>query len=331
MFDKLEQKIRFMVILIIAFSIIISSILLYLALQRNIFNDFTQLSVQYSRQQDRNADLYLSLIEETSKLLTTDEDIIQALQRPKFDSVLVNKAVAKLSGIQTSSVTLTGITMYGLNQVCYSSESIGLAPNNPPSLKQLMSNPLFKRFADSKQPTLWWVRYQKLLKYPIYNSNFRDGLMTLALKIFNSNNQLIGFLLVDMKMNSFLQFFTDREQKNEVYCLTGENKVLRVPFTKKPAAAIATDIKKAHQSQVQFRISSDRRRLYIFFPIPHSADKIVKVIPYTGIYLQLMSFLILLVILNLCFITLAVISSKMIARSVSQPLTTLYRKMQRHI
>ena len=132
---RIEQKIRYLFIGIIAFSVLGSSVLLYIVLSKNILQNYLELSVQYANQQNQKANLYLNLITETAKLLINDQDISAVLQYPKFDSTLVNRTINKLSGIQTSNVSLTGITLYGLNGVCYKSESIGLAPNTPPPWK----------------------------------------------------------------------------------------------------------------------------------------------------------------------------------------------------
>lgn len=333
MFTRLERRIRMMLILIVSFSLILSSLLLYLALRRNIFANYVQLATQYANQQDRNADLYLSLIEETAKLLSGDEDIIHALQNPRFDSVLISRAVAKLSGIQTASVALTGITMYGLNGVCYASESIGLAPNNPPTLKQLMADPLFREFAGSGRRILWWVRYQKTIKFPVYNSNIHGGLITLVLKIYDPNNQPVGYLLVDTKVNSFFLFFKDQEGRSGAYLIGGAHEVLAAAFNQGLPRKAAEDLRKmrGRAPASGSYLAADRGVLYLTYRIPHSASSIVKVVSLSRVRLGLWGFLCILILLNAGLIVLIVITGRTLSRSISRPLAALFQKMQQKI
>ena len=322
-----------MLILIVSFSLISSSLLLYLALQRNIFANYVQLATQYANQQNRNADLYLSLIEETAKLLSGDEDIIRALQNPRFDSALISRAVAKLSGIQTGSVTLTGITMYGLNEVCYASESIGLAPNNPPTLKQLMADPLFREFAGSEQRILWWVRYQKAIRFPVYNSNIHGGLITLVLKIYDPNNKPVGFLLVDTKVNSFFLFFKDKEDSDGAFLIGGAHEVVAASYNQGLPPKATEDLQKmrARTQASDSYLAANRGVLYLSYQIPHSASSIVKVVSLNQVRFGLWGFLCLLILLNAGLISLIVIFSRTLSQSISRPLAALFQKMQQKI
>ena len=326
---RIEQKIRYLFIGIITFSVVGSSVLLYLVLQKNIFHNFLELSVQYASQQDQKANLYLNLIAETAKLLSNDQDVIEVLQNPRFDSALVNRTTNKLSGIQTSNVTLTGITIYGLNGVCYRSEAIGLAPNNPPALEELKAVPLFQNFVASGESLLWWVRSQRTMELPIYNANILDGLMTLALKIYNHDRELIGYLLADLRITPFLHFFKDQREKSEVYVLTATGEPIKGTTNEIPDH-LFQDIKKL-APPANYYIAKDKLNLCIPFAIPYSSEQIIKVISLTNLYLRLSGFLLLLFCVDTLLILSGVKLSGLLAQSVAQPLGALLKKMQKQI
>jgi hypothetical protein len=327
---RIEQKIRYLFIGIIAFSVLGSSVLLYIVLSKNILQNYLELSVQYANQQNQKANLYLNLITETAKLLINDQDISAVLQYPKFDSTLVNRTINKLSGIQTSNVSLTGITLYGLNGVCYKSESIGLAPNTPPPLEVLEKIPLFKEFTTSAQSTLlWWVRSQNTQAFPVYDSNIRDGLISLALKIFNPEQNLIGFLLVDMKLAPFLHFYKDHRGKSEVYVLTKNGEVIKGTTNYLPPYLLAENKKLAAPANSYF--TKDKLNLYISFAIPSSSERIIKVVSLTHLYLRLFAFLLLLLFLDAILILFGIKLGEVLAESVSEPIGTLLKKMQKQI
>ncbi|MBA2132402.1 cache domain-containing protein [Capillibacterium thermochitinicola] len=330
MLFRIEQKIRYLFIGIITFSVLGSSILLYIVLRKNILQNYLELSVQYASQQNQKAHLYLSLIAETAKLLINDQDIIEVLQCPKFDSALVHRTINKLSGIQTSNVSLTGITIYGLNGVCYKSESIGLAPNTPPPLEVLESVPLFKEFTTSAQASLlWWVRSQNTVDFPVYDSNILEGLITLALKIFNQKQELIGYLLVDMKLTPFLHFFKDHRGKSEVFVLSEDGEVIKGTASHVPPALLAENKKLAAPANYYF--TKDKLNLYISFAIPSSAERIVKVVSLTELYIRLFAFLLLLLFLDALLILFGLKLGGIMAASVSEPIGVLLKKMQRQI
>ena len=330
MFFRIEQKIRYLFIGIITFSVLGSSVLLYIVLKKNILQNYLELSVQYASQQNQKANLYLNLITETAKLLTNDQDIVEVLQSPKFDSALVNRTINKLSGIQTSNVSLTGITIYGLNGVCYKSESIGLAPNTPPPLEVLKNVPSFKEFATSEQSSLlWWVRSQSTLEFPVYDSNILDGLITLALKIFNPEQELIGFLLVDMKLTPFLHFFKDQRGKSEVYVLSKKGEVIKGTSSHLPHQLLAENKKLAPPAN--YYITKNKRNLCISFAIPSSSEQIIKVVSLTDLHLRLFGFLFLLFFLGTLLILFSIKLGEVLAESVAEPIGALLKKMQKQI
>lgn len=328
MFAGLERKIRLIIILLIAFSVIVSSILLYLALYQTISHNFIQLSVQYARQQNLNANLYLTLIEETAKLLTNDDELVETLENPEFDSFLVNRTIDKLSGAQTANVSIAGITIYGLDGVYYRSKPIGLDPSSPPPLQQLMTDPQFYEFTLSEEPTLWWVRRHSPTE------QMHEKFMTLALKIHNINQHLTGYLLVEIKIDSFLSFFNQQTtgKTAEVYVVTGDNETLPAPFNEKPTVGWTRELPRTtYENPADFHTVQDRRFLYVLFPVRHSRENVVKVISLTDTYFPLTGFLVLLILLNIALILPAVTLSKTIAKSISQPLSALLRKIQKKI
>ncbi|TCL68542.1 hypothetical protein EDC14_101383 [Hydrogenispora ethanolica] len=323
MFNRLEFKIRALIVTVISTSALITSVFLYCALRQNIIGHSVRLAVQYAEQQNRNAQLFLSLMEETAKLLLNDEDIIRALQNPNFNSSIVNKAIDKLNGIQTSSVSLTGMTIYGLNRAYYSSDSIDLAPNHRPTLEQLMQNSAFRCFATSAQQRLWWTHAPEAR-----GRSGQNAILTLALKIVNPAGKRLGYVLLDMRTPSFFQFFADPRKGSGAYIMAGSRELFRAPYHRGlPVEPLRSRPKK--NGPAKFFMDRFGRFLYIGFPISYSSDTIVKVLPLAGVRRQLFGFLLLLLLSNLAFIGGSVWVSRIISASITRPLNELLLKMQK--
>ncbi len=330
MFTRLEFKVRALIVIVVSTSAVVTSLLLFLTLRENILRHAVRLSIQYAEQQNRNAQLFLSLMEETAKLLLNDEDIIQALQNPGFNSSIANKAIDKLNGIQNSSVNLTSITIYGLNraQALYSSDSIELAPNNRPTLGQLLQNRSLRDFTLSDGQLLWWTHIQKSGRYRTRPARTLGSFLTLALKINDANHQPIGYVLLDMKTSSFFPFFEDKKGYNGAYIIGGSQKLIPASYNRNLHYQMIRRWPSKNDPD-HYLVDGSAQFLYIGFPIAYSSDRIVKVITLAPVKRQLFVFALALMVLNGGIIIGALWISQIISASIALPLNELLIKLQK--
>lgn len=80
-----------------------------------------------------------------------------------------------------------------------------------------------------------------------------------------------------------------------------------------------------------YYFTKDKLNLYISFAIPSSAERIVKVVSLTELYIRLFAFLLLLLFLDALLILFGLKLGGIMAASVSEPIGVLLKKMQRQI
>ena len=96
--------------------------------------------------------------------------------------------------------------------------------------------------------------------------------MTLALKIYNHDRELIGYLLADLRITPFLHFFKDQREKSEVYVLTATGELIKGTTNEIPDP-LFQDIKKL-APPANYYITRDKLNLCIPFAIPYSSDMV---------------------------------------------------------
>src|ERR1700738_3197567 len=100
MFKKLTYKIERIVISIFILGCLITGIISYLAIKTIIYYNFVDLSLKNSTQNIDNVAAYEKLIEESSKLVSTNPLIIEALKYPSCDGKTKERINSSLNSIR---------------------------------------------------------------------------------------------------------------------------------------------------------------------------------------------------------------------------------------
>jgi hypothetical protein len=285
------------------------------------------LSVQYTIQQNQNAQLYIKLIEETSKLVSDNPNMIHSLQVSGYDNTIVKV----LDGVRASNLNITGISVYGENGLIYMSNNV----SNIPSYSQLKSDGILRRQIPYGQSSYWLARYKNISEfyttYPYPDRKY--GIFTYVSKIFDKDKNMLGYLLVDTNMISLYNFFNPENnalfKHSSTYIITDSNDILSAPFSTALNRFVINDIKKNRNMKKDYLISSNKQEILVFSKIPNYSDTIITVISLDTIYRQTHLLLAVMLALTALFAALSVLVSSILSKSISQPLIGLYIKMKK--
>lgn len=325
MFRRFARSIKLTITVIISLCVILTSIVAFLTIKKYTYNIFVHLSVQYLMQQNQNAQLYLDVIEETSRLLSENQKIVFALETSKFD----NNIIPLLDGVKVSNINITGISLYGENGPLYISSNVTAAP----TFAQLKDDKMLNQFMTSTQSSLWLIRYKSISEY--YNSyrNNKYGVLTYSQKIYDKNNKLLGYLLVDTDIISFYNFFKSDNNSpfkhSDTYIICNDSEILPAPYSTEPDQFINADIFKNLHVDNSYKISSNRREILIFNKIPSSIDRVVSIVSLDTIYMQIYLLMSIFVLIIAFFVTFSLFGSFFISKSITQPLSILYDKIKK--
>lgn len=109
MFRSFGRNIRLVLVLFITVYIAASSFILYRTMEHRSLDMLRQLSVQYTGQQHKNTLLFMNWLEETSKLISNNQVVQNALKKPAYDGAIS----PILEGIRSSSSDILGIYIWG--------------------------------------------------------------------------------------------------------------------------------------------------------------------------------------------------------------------------
>lgn len=326
MFSHLAKKIVAYILLLAFSCIVLISIMSYSLLKENIYNNFVTLSVQYTSQQNKKFDQYKKLIEETSRLISENVNIKNALKAEKFDDTII----PMLDGITASNLNIKGLTIYSAKKsgasesnIIYSSSLI----SDLPSLDQLYEDTSFRDFVASSDIIMWQLRYKSIMNFYGQQHCF----FTNFIKISDEQNNLLGFLVVDTKLNSLFELYktsTNMFFNNAgTYVFSNDGSIFSAPYSQTLTTITQKDILNDISLKKRYSYSSDKKYIIICSKISE-ADSIITLVPLNNIQMRFRLLKIILVVLNLCFVIIFIFISKFLSVSVTKPLDKLYQKME---
>lgn len=324
LFKLLEKKITFIVILTVFVFVLSSGTIVYATIKSIVFNDFIQLSIRSAAEKNQNVSLYMKLVEETSKQLSHNPRIISVFESSGFDTSITSV----LDNIISFSPNVIGISVYGDKCPGYTSSHV----SHNSMTDSLKNSLLFQQFENSTNKYLWLVRNKDVAD--IYSTSYYDkkAIFSFISKIYDENEKITGYLLVDMHINSLYGFFQTNslssKLQTDTYIVTSDNDVLASPYNIAPQKFIPDNIKKAGSIQTGYLMSEDKKNIYVFNQIPDSHDEIVAAIPTNILFSQLRFFIIILLAVLVVFTILSILLGRLLAKSISQPLNHLYTEMK---
>lgn len=346
MFKRVEKKIVLTMVITISFCMILSSIVTYIIIRKNILNSFSSLTIQAAEQQKNKLDLFLDITTESSKLLANDPEIINTLRQSHVKSMEFLNTIEKLNDIQASNLNIIGLTLYGMKGVFYPSNPSNNTANSTPDLSQIFKDPVIQKFIHQPETSLWYDRFQKdyWITDLTLNLRFYKGVFTFVQKIYDPNGSLIGLLMTDIAIDSLYEHFRNNKFNAETYFFSNHKGILKPsygkPLTKQEIKEILGKLKigtarlnphnNSKQAQLFFHtLSNNGQNILLYHQIPHSFDFVIRVIPLSNILSEIHQLLLFLVFINVLLVLLAIFLGLAISKSISFPLGELYAKMQK--
>src|SRR5690349_16479780 len=124
MFKKLKYKIRTLVILTFSLSFIFIGIISYTAIRTVIYDNFIDISVKNVSQKYNNILIYMKLIEETSKQVSKNPDIIAILKGHGYDTSIVSI----LDNVKQTHIGVLGTALFDVSGTVYLSNYVTAYP-----------------------------------------------------------------------------------------------------------------------------------------------------------------------------------------------------------
>lgn len=331
LFNGLGKKMTLALSVSLSLFVVFTSITLYYIISKSIYTSYVNTSIQYTNQKLQNLNIYMGLVKETSKLLSNNVEILEALKEKKPRASIETI----LDGIKSTynDFSTVGIYLYSFDRITYSSSNI----SNMPLYNDLIIDLNLNEFLDSDQDSLWTIRdknIKEVIKIQVldeYNSAY--GLLTYISKIFDANKKFIGLLIINVDIMKIYDLFDSKSPEffgqASSYILK-DSKILPYP-----------SISKTLDSQLESRIIHDKisnkpiiyNNNIVFYNdlFSYSNIALVIIIPLSPFLNYLNKLIVLFAIVSILFIVYFTIVSKLISKSITLPLNKLNKKMRKPI
>jgi hypothetical protein len=320
MFKKLKFKIRNLVILIFSLSIIFIATISYMTIRSVIYDNFVDLSVKNISQKTNNIEIYFKLIEETSKQVSMNPDIINLLKEPNYDTNKV-PILSNIDGVLGTAL----IDIYG-------KEYLSSYVTSYPSLEEIKNNDVLGKFMSSELLSFWSVRNKDIAGY--YNNTHYDekyGVVTFISKVINENNVIIGYLLIDIDPKYIYETFrnnnTDFSNDSTAFVVNSKIGVLPSKYNISTSVDLIKEIELGLNTPTAYKISSNKKYI-ITYNTFYDDNKIVVIVPTQKLFDRLSHIRVILIVATLLLIAISVLIGIVLTQSISMPLKDLYTKMQ---
>jgi hypothetical protein len=327
MFKKLKIKILSFVTLTLSLCILLVGFISYMAIRNIIYDNFISLSVKSTMQKMDTARMYLKLIEETSRQVSKNPRIIEALQKQNFDAS--TKLI--LDSLKLSYSGILGVTLFNSSDESFSSNNI----SSYPTLEQLKGIRPIGEFLSTDKASCWSVRNEVIAAYynnTLYNSKY--GIITYISKVYDEHNLFYGYLFVDINPDFIYDLLKNNQtgfsSDSITYIINYNGTVLPSKFYSAPVNRILEEIKTSVIPASNYALSSDNRNILVYSSFDNQDIKIVTFIPLESLFSELNRLLFIMVSAILVFISLSVLIGFSLRRSIAKPLADLFQKMHVH-
>ncbi|MBD1382278.1 cache domain-containing protein [Metabacillus arenae] len=323
MFNVLSKRIVLFTVLPVLICSTLLSLFSYLWFQHTLQKQFEQLALSYFQSSSDSLTQYLHYSEEMSKWITNNPKVAKAISETEhlkevstiFDQMIYN-----------NNVDISGVTIYKKNGDIYTPSRT----SHVPSFSQLIENTNLKAFTQNTQKKYIWIsRYQSISSF--YNNRYsNDGIFSYILKLYDTDNQLLGYIVVDLDLKTLYDFFQTSNKlfnKSQVFMIRDQKDI--AGSTKSATIKLnPNDLSKMNQKNDGTFISNDRKQLIMFDTMMDSNTKIVMSIPTKNAYQYSVLFKALLILFTILFTFSSLYIGIALKKSIIEPITRLYQKMQ---
>lgn len=324
MFDKMKFKIKNLVILTFSVGFIIIGIASYSVIRSVIYDNFIDFSEKNITQKINNINIYSKFIEETSKQISTNLDVISFLTN-KDNHVNV---VDYLDSVKQSHFGILGVALFDISGTGYLSNYT----SSYPSLNDLEHNDTLGKLLALEQKSFWSLRTNDIAVY-YNNTNYNKeyGVITFVSKLYDDKNSLCGYLFVDIDPQYIYSFFKNSTSAfpsdTMAYISNNDSGILSSKLNHNLNKEMLYEITSGMGISNGYKISSNKD-LALFYNNYMNNNKIIVAVPLTGLYSRLNHMALVMIVLIFVLIIASVFISIMLTNSISTPLTELYKKMK---
>lgn len=334
MFNSLGKKLTLTLSITLAVFVIFTSIILYYIISKSIYTSYVKTSIQYIHHKFENLQIYMGLVEETSKLLCNNSTILSALEEQKNRTDIATI----LDGINSTynDFSAVGIYLYSINGIEYSTSNI----TNMPHYDDIISSMDLDKFLSSEQDSVWVIRDSNISETiavqvsDSYKTTY--GLLTYVLKIYDNldnhdNNNIKGLLVVNVDIMKLYNLFKSNNpdffgQANSY--ILHNHKILPYPSVSQSISSetsnrIVTNSKK-HESPIIYE-----NNIISYHNISDYSNTILVILmPISPFLTALNTVIMIFTAVSLIFIIYFIIISNIISKSITLPLNSLNKKMK---
>lgn len=325
MFKKLKRKILSLIVLTLTLSLIVVGLISYTAIKEIAYNNFIDLSINGVAQKVENVQIYLKLIEETSKQISKSPYIIESLQQQNFESTLASS----LDGLKLSYSGILGVTLYDRFGASRASNNV----TSYPALEQLRHNRSIDSFLSSSLSSFWSVRTGEIAEYynnELYNKKY--GIVTFITKIYGQDNDTLGYLFIDIDPSYVYDFFKNGSSvyinESQTFITNSEKILLPSKHNSSADTAASLDAFGEYDFSTDYSLSQDRKSIIIHKNLYVNDMKIISTIPLNSLYMELNRILFALVFIIFILILVSIGLGLTLASGIADPLTKLHKKMK---
>ncbi len=286
-----------------------------------LYQQFVKVSSNYFTGSNNNISQFLNGIAELSKLISANPALVYTLKNDRFvpgtDQILKSTA----SGL---NLDVVGIAIYGKG---YSYSSIsGMTP-----LDTLLKNPAIEDFSMSPEKNSLWVSRYKDISL-LYNDSidYRDGVLSYLLKMYDKEKNVVGYALVDIDVKTIFNFFDNQNRifdGNSIYIIRDKEDVLPSPYNNSSEKISGADLKKVKDTKGYF-VSSDGKKLILYDNVADMDIKTAMAIPIKNAFGKSTEYIGIFIIFTAVFFVFSIYIACALDKSITRPLTHIYYKMK---
>lgn len=317
MFESMKKRNRRRIYTPILLSLVLFFFVITSITIHSFWNSLITNTLHNISQKRTNLNLFLDLMEETSKRFDLKE--INTANSKNQDQVL--EMLSNLSQINKN--LLGSAFIYPDGEIILSPRTSGY-----PTAEEIKSVPEIQQFINSDKPSSWIIRTNYIAKYygnKFYNKEY--GVFTLVNKIKMADGEY-GLLLIDIDPQTIYNIFTDnthRELDIRVVLISSNLEILPNPGETDTINHLGQFIRDNYSTE-KYKLSFRHRKLVFYTPVSENY-KIATLVSVDSLFLQLASILIPILLVLIIFVALSFYISHLLTKTISDPLEKLYHTM----
>lgn len=323
MFRALDKKMKVILLSVILLYVILSSVLVFQTIENRSSDMQRQLSLQYTGQQHKNAQLFMKWMEEMASLVTNNTAVQASLSSSEYD----NTITPILDGMISSNLYILDMVLYGNNGSVYATSNVSaIRP-----FHEIAEIPEYAKFQSSELTSEWMIQAPEFFAYP--NTDSRRKLLYTA-KITDKMGKANGLFMMSVdlkKLNSY--YHADDPELYGRYptvILTNDHAIVNASgYQQEPDDSMWETLRDTQPGE-EMTINQTNKGIILLYRLYHSDDRVAILISGEPIKNGLRPLRNTLIGVGVLILLLFFGLIQRLSRSILDPLKDLYKKMRRH-